>query len=114
MECALKWISRLKIRKTVQGLATWSTGGATTKCGIPWTYNEGMTTAVGDKSPYKCGQVLKVKNKSTQDQKEIMVVVVDQVKGFADNKLNLHKKAFEALGSSASVGIIEIEITPIG
>ncbi|WP_052947378.1 hypothetical protein [Aneurinibacillus tyrosinisolvens] len=84
-----------------------------TKCGIPWTYNNGMTAAVGESSPYKCNQVLKVKNISIPQPKEVFVVVVDEVKGFPPNKLNLHRDAFEALGSPASVGIIEIEITPV-
>jgi hypothetical protein len=102
-----------KKKKPVYGIATWTEGGKTTKCGIPWTYNNGMTVAVGDSSPFKCGQVLLISNKSTSQPKEILVMVVDEVKGYAPNKINLSKAAFEALGSPASVGIIEIDITPI-
>ncbi|WP_078410564.1 RlpA-like double-psi beta-barrel domain-containing protein [Priestia abyssalis] len=72
-----------------------------------------MTAAVGEGSPYKCGQVLQIKNVSIPNPKEILVVVVDEVKGFPQNKLNLHEKAFEALGSKTSVGTIKIEITSV-
>jgi len=109
----MRWFIRLRNRKSVQGLATWTNGGTTTKCGIPWTYNNSMTVAVGENSPYKCGHIIKVKNLSTPEKKEIVVVVVDHVKGYPANKLNLNKKAFEALGSPTSVGMIEIEITPV-
>lgn len=100
-------------QKRVRGQATWTEGGKTTKCGISWSYNNYITTAVGPNSPYKCGQTLKVSNISISTPKEIVVTVVDTVQGFPPNRLNLHKKAFEALGSPTSVGIIEIEITPM-
>lgn len=109
----MRWMDRLRPnKKPVQGLATWTDGGSTTKCGIPWSYNNYMTVAVGEGSPYKCGQVLKVKNVSNANPLEILVVVVDQVKGYPPNKLNLHRNAFNALGSSVSVGVIEVIITP--
>ena len=57
--------------------------------------------------------MLLVKNISIDKPKEVLVIVVDEVKGYAPTKLNLHKKAFEALGSQASVGIIEVEFYPI-
>lgn len=103
----------IRRQKKVKGTAIWTKGGKVTKCNIPWTYNNSMTVAVGDNSPYKCGQALKIKNLSIPEPKEILVVVVDEVKGFPPNKLNLHEKAFEALGSSTGVGSIKIEITPI-
>jgi hypothetical protein len=91
-------------------MATWTEGGKTTKCGSSWSTNNYMTTSVGEDSPFKCGQVLLIRNMSTANPTEILVIVVDEVKGYAPNKLNLHKKA---LGSNLDVGVIDIQITPI-
>lgn len=98
---------------SVKGKATWTEGGKTTKCGTPWSVNNYMTTAVAVNSPYKCGQTLKVTNLSVATPEEITVTVVDTVEDFPLNYLNLHKRAFEALGSPASVGVINIEVTPV-
>lgn len=100
-------------KKSVKGMATWTEGGQTTKCGLSWSTNNYMTVAVGKDSPYKCGQVLLIKNLSNSKPTELLVMVVDEVKGYANNKLNLHRKAFQALGSEPSIGIMDIEITPI-
>lgn len=100
-------------KKPIKGMATWTEGGQTTKCGLPWSTNNYMTAAVAKDSPYKCGQVLLIKNLSNAKPTELLVMVVDEVKGYAHNKINLHKKAFQALGSEPSVGVIDIEITPI-
>jgi len=99
-------------QQIVRGQATWTDGGQVTHCGIHWSINEYMTAAVGRNSPYKCGQTLKIKNLSQSSQKEIIVTVVDQVAGYPANKINLQKRAFEALGAKPEVGIINIEITP--
>lgn len=99
-------------QQSVSGEATWTEGGAVTQCGIPWSSNLYMTAAVGVNSPYQCGQTLKVKNLSMPGQREVMVTVVDKVPGYPSNKINLHRRAFEALGASPSVGIIRVEITP--
>ncbi|WLR47511.1 hypothetical protein LC065_18715 [Halobacillus litoralis] len=63
-----------------------------TKCGIPWSNNRYMTAAVGQNSPYQCGQTIKVKNMA--NQRVVLVTVVDQVPNYPDNKINLHKKSF--------------------
>lgn len=96
--------------KSVKGHATWSEGGKITKCSIPWSHNEFMTTAVGSNSPYKCGEVLLVKNLA--NNKEIKVTVVDEIRGYPSNRISLHRKAFEALGANLDEGIINIEIMP--
>lgn len=99
-------------QQSVRGRATWTEGGQITKCGIPWSNNNYMTVAVGANSPYQCGQILSVRNLSSPDHKEVSVKVVDQVAGYPPNEINLHRKAFEALGSSPEVGIINVEIMP--
>jgi hypothetical protein len=111
----MRWLPRIFSSRPdpVSGIAIWTEGGRVTKCGKPWSYNNNLTVAVSDKSPYKCGQVLKVRNISIAQPKEIQVVVVDQVKGFPPYKINLSKTAFEALGSPSSTGVIEVEITPV-
>lgn len=96
----------------VRGQASWTDGGSVTQCGIPWSRNEYMTVAVGRNSPYKCGQTLKVRNLSTPGSREIIVTVVDQVAKYPANRLNLHRRAFEALGASPSLGVINVEIIP--
>jgi hypothetical protein len=100
-------------QQSVRGQATWTDGGQITQCGIPWSDNQYMTVSVGTNAPYRCGQTLKIQNLSSPNQKEILVKVVDQVPGYPANKINLHRRAFLALGSDPSVGIIDIEITPL-
>ncbi|WP_117168674.1 DUF3889 domain-containing protein [Paraliobacillus sediminis] len=92
-----------------RGQATWTEGGRVTQCGIPWSHNEYMTAAVGVNSPYQCGQSLKVRELSTQNQREMIVTIVDKVPGYPADKINLHRKAFEALGADPAVGVINIE-----
>lgn len=102
----------LERQQTVRGQATWTEGGPVTKCGIPWSHNNYMTASVGENSPYQCGQSLRIKNLTSPD-KEVTVVVVDQTRGYPPNKINLHRKAFEALGANLDVGVLNIEITPM-
>lgn len=99
-------------QQPVKGQATWTEGGQVTHCGIPWSDNQYMTAAVGENSPYQCGQTLKIRNLSSPGQREIIVTVVDQVRGYPANKINLHRKAFETLGANPDVGVIDIEIFP--
>ncbi|WP_114915884.1 DUF3889 domain-containing protein [Oceanobacillus zhaokaii] len=99
-------------QQAVRGQATWTYGGQVTQCGIHWSINEYMTAAVGRNSPYRCGQTLKIKNLSSATPREILVTVVDQVVSYPANKINLQRRAFEALGANPDAGIIEIEITP--
>jgi hypothetical protein len=96
----------------IRGQATWTDGGQVTKCGIPWSDNEYMTASVGLNSPYRCGETLKIRNLSSPSQKDILVKIVDQVLDYPANKVNLHRRAFLALGSNPSVGVINVEITP--
>lgn len=97
----------------IKGKATWTWGGMTTKCSIPWSFNHNMTAAVGRNSPFQCGQRLKVKNISVTPYTEVEVTVVDEVPNYPANKISLHRVAFEALGISPSAGVINVEITPI-
>lgn len=99
-------------QQTVRGQATWTSGGNVTKCGIPWSDNLYMTAAVGEGSPYKCGQTLKIRNLSVPGGREVVVTVVDTVAGYPANKINLHRRAFEALGANPALGLINIEIIP--
>ena len=99
-------------QQSVQGQATWTDGGQVTQCGIPWSDNQYMTAAVGIHSPYQCGQTLKIRNLSIPGQREVLVTVVDKVPGYPANKINLHRRAFEALGVNTSVGVINVTITP--
>lgn len=99
-------------QQSIRGQASWTDGGQVTKCGIPWSHNQYMTASVGRNSPYRCGQILKIRNLSTQGGREIIVTVVDQVESYPPNKINLHRKAFEALGASTNLGVINIEIIP--
>ncbi|MFB4162266.1 DUF3889 domain-containing protein [Alteribacillus sp. JSM 102045] len=99
-------------QQSVRGQATWTEGGEVTKCGIPWSTNDYMTAAVGEDSPYQCGQMLRVKNLSDPD-KEVTVMVVDETRGYPPNKINLHRNAFEALGANLDVGVLNVEITPV-
>ncbi|MFC4560192.1 DUF3889 domain-containing protein [Virgibacillus kekensis] len=98
-------------QQTVQGQATWTEGGQVTKCGIPWSANQYMTAAVSANSPYQCGQTLLISNPAIQ-ARDIIVTVVDEVPGYPANRINLHRRAFIALGASPNQGIINIEITP--
>lgn len=97
---------------TFRGQATWTEGGPVTKCGIPWSENEYMTVAVGDNSPYQCGQTLKIRNLSLSGSRDILVTVVDHVSGYPPTRINLQRKAFEALGANPEQGVINIAITP--
>lgn len=96
----------------ISGQATWTEGGPVTECGISWSANNYMTAAVGSDTPYQCGQTLIIKNLSSADHKEISVKVVDQVAGYPANKVNLHRRAFEALGANPQLGVINVEINP--
>ncbi|WP_188207508.1 DUF3889 domain-containing protein [Alkalibacillus aidingensis] len=97
-------------RQSIQGQATWTEGGAVTKCDIPWSDNQFMTVAVSPQSEFRCGQMLKVRNPATQ--REILVEVVDTVDEFPGNHINLHRRAFEALGANPGVGIVDVVISP--
>lgn len=95
-------------QQPVKGQATWTEGGQVTKCGIPWSDNRYMTVAVGQNSPYQCGQTIKVRNQETG--RELLVTVVDEVAGYPQNRINLHRRAFEALGANTAQGVIDVEI----
>ncbi|WP_121604131.1 DUF3889 domain-containing protein [Virgibacillus sp. Bac332] len=99
-------------QQPVSGQATWTDGGQITQCGIPWSDNLYMTAAVGENSPYQCGQTLKIRNLSIPGQREILVTVVDQVPNYPPNRINLHRKAFETLGANVNMGVIHIDIIP--
>src|SRR5690625_4055962 len=99
-------------QQAIRGQATWTNGGPVTECGIPCSTNEYMTVAVGEHTPFKCGETLKVKNLSVAGEREVIVTVVDRVAGYPPNIINLHRRAFEALGANPSVGVINVEITP--
>jgi hypothetical protein len=99
-------------QQSVRGQATWTEGGPVTQCGLSWSDNEYMTAAVGENTPYQCGQTIKIRNLSSPGPREILVTVVDKVEGYPPNRINLHRKAFEALGANPAVGVINIEITP--
>ncbi|MDQ0352073.1 rare lipoprotein A [Alkalibacillus filiformis] len=94
----------------VEGQSTWTEGGEVTKCNIPWSDLEYMTTAVSNQAPYECGEILKVKFPETG--REILVKVVDTVDGYPPHRLNLHRQAFLALGADLDFGIIDVEIKP--
>lgn len=93
-----------------RGQATWTEGGQYTKCGIPWSHNEFMTVAVGENSPYRCGKIMKVSSPETG--REIYVTVVDEVQGYPANRINLHRRAFEALGVNLDAGVLEVQVAP--
>ncbi|WP_079530032.1 DUF3889 domain-containing protein [Halobacillus hunanensis] len=97
-------------QQPVRGQATWTEGGQVTQCGIPWSENHYMTAAVGENSPYQCGQTLKIRNLASQ--REVLVTIVDKVPGYPPNKINLHRQAFQTLGGNLDAGVINIEITP--
>ncbi|WP_102028421.1 DUF3889 domain-containing protein [Salirhabdus sp. Marseille-P4669] len=97
-------------QRPVRGQATWTDGGQVTNCGIPWSENQYMTVAVGEQSPFTCGQTIKVRHYTSLGPREVIVTVVDKVRGYPANRLNLHKRAFEALGARPEVGVINIEI----
>lgn len=97
-------------QQPTKGQATWTDGGQVTQCGIPWSTNEYMTAAVGTNTPYQCGQILKIRNLDSPTQREILVKVVDQVPNYPATKINLHRRAFTALGADPSVGVININI----
>ncbi|SFG15391.1 rare lipoprotein A [Halobacillus alkaliphilus] len=97
-------------RQPVRGQATWTEGGAVTQCGIAWSNNQYMTAAVGSNSPYQCGQAIKVRN--VTNGRVVIVTVVDKVPNYPAIKINLHRKAFEALGANLDMGIINVDIIP--
>jgi Protein of unknown function (DUF3889) len=97
-------------QQVIKGQATWTEGGQVTKCGIPWTRNQYLTVAVGEGTSYQCGQSLKIRNPA--NAREVIVTVVDQVPGYPQNRVNLHRRAFQALGGNLSQGILNIEIMP--
>ncbi|MGN8645857.1 DUF3889 domain-containing protein [Gracilibacillus sp. HCP3S3_G5_1] len=94
----------------INGQATWTEGGNVTQCNIPWSHNQYMTVAVSSNSPYQCGQTIKVRN--PQNLREVIVTVVDTVPNAPETRLNLHRRAFEALGVNPSVGVISIQFEP--
>lgn len=99
-------------QQVIKGQATWTTGGPVTKCGIPWSTNEYMTAAVGENTPYECGESIKVRNISVPGEREVIVTVVDRVAGYPPNRINLHRNAFVALGANPDIGVLNVEITP--
>ncbi|MBM7677304.1 rare lipoprotein A [Gracilibacillus alcaliphilus] len=94
----------------INGQATWTEGGATTQCNLPWSHNQYMTAAVSSQSPYQCGQLIKVIY--PQNGREVIVTVVDAVPNAPATRINLHRKAFEALGVNPAVGVIPIQFEP--
>ncbi|GEL77784.1 DUF3889 domain-containing protein [Tenuibacillus multivorans] len=97
-------------QQVIQGQATWTEGGQVTKCNIPWSDNQYMTVAVSPRSGFQCGQTLNVRN--PQNTREVLVEVVDTVENYPPNRINLHRRAFEALGANPDVGVLDVEITP--
>ncbi|QKY71610.1 DUF3889 domain-containing protein [Lentibacillus sp. CBA3610] len=98
-------------QQPISGQATWTEGGQLTQCGIPWSDNLYMTAAVGENSPYQCGQTIQITYPATG--RSILVEVVDQVPGFPDNRLNVHRRVFETLGANPQQGVIDIQMTPV-
>ena len=103
-------VSNGERQQVIQGQATWTSGGPVTKCGLPWSTNQFMSVAVGENTTSQCGDSLKVRN--PVNGREIIVTVVDQVRGYPQNRINLHRRAFEALGANLNQGVINVEITP--
>ncbi|NIK12085.1 RlpA-like double-psi beta-barrel domain-containing protein [Alkalibacillus almallahensis] len=97
--------------ESISGDATWTEGGPVTKCNLAWSDMNHMTTAVSTDSPYTCGQLLNVRFEDTG--KEVTVKVVDTVAGYPQNRLNLHRQVFEALGANLDWGIIPIRIAVV-
>ncbi|TFB22930.1 DUF3889 domain-containing protein [Filobacillus milosensis] len=95
-------------QQVVRGQATWTEGGQVTKCNIAWSDNQYMTVAVSPRAGFQCGQTIKVRN--PQNTREVLVEVVDTVQGYPPNRINLHKRAFEALGANPDVGVLNVEI----
>lgn len=105
--------NRHDTRQPVRGQVTWTDGGEVTKCNIHWSENNYMTAAVGENSPYHCGEYIRLRNIGSPYGREIVVMVVDEVADYPPNKINLHRRAFEALGVNPNVGVINVEIIPI-
>lgn len=99
-------------QQTIKGQALWTDGGQVTRCGLPWSMDNFMTAAVSVNGPFSCGDRLLVRNVTSPDGKEATVTVVDQVAGYPDNKINLHRRAFEAIGANINEGVVEVEIIP--
>lgn len=98
---------------SIKGQATWTEGGQVTKCNIPWSENDYMTAAVGENSPFQCGETIKIRNLQAPFGREIYVKIVDEVEGYPEDKINLHRNAFEALGINPNIGIVQVEMIPI-
>ncbi|MBU8790760.1 YqzG/YhdC family protein [Oceanobacillus caeni] len=99
-------------RQPVHGQVTWTYGGPVTKCEMPWSENNYMTVAVARNSPYRCGQFIRLRNIQAPYGREVVVKVVDEVKDYPPNRLNIHRNAFEALGVNPNVGVLNVEIIP--
>ncbi|ALX47896.1 hypothetical protein AOX59_04330 [Lentibacillus amyloliquefaciens] len=98
-------------QQQVSGQATWTEGGRITQCGIPWSDNLYMTAAVGENSSYQCGETLQIIYPVTG--RSVLIEVVDKVPNYPQNRLNLHRRVFEALGANPQQGVIDIQIHPI-
>ncbi|MDX8045090.1 DUF3889 domain-containing protein [Gracilibacillus sp. S3-1-1] len=94
-------------QQMVDGVAAWTDGGSITQCGIAWSHNQYMTVAVSSNSPYQCGQTIKVRN--PQNAREVTVTVVDTIPNAPPTGMNLHRRAFEALGANPSVGLLDVQ-----
>ncbi|WP_416150439.1 RlpA-like double-psi beta-barrel domain-containing protein [Salipaludibacillus sp. HK11] len=103
-------MGQLDRQQAIRGQASWTEGGTVTRCDIPWSQNQYMTVGVGVESPYRCGETLYVRNLRIPGQSPVAVTVVDQVPGYQQDKINLHRVAFEALGANLDEGIIDVEI----
>ncbi|SFD77697.1 rare lipoprotein A [Lentibacillus persicus] len=98
-------------QQSISGQATWTEGGRITKCGIPWSDNLYMTTAVGENTSYQCGETLQIIYPVTG--RSILVEVVDKVPNYPENRLNVHRRVFETLGANPQQGVIDIQIRPV-
>ncbi|GGA80946.1 DUF3889 domain-containing protein [Ornithinibacillus halotolerans] len=103
-----KVYAKEQFRQVIVGEATWTSGGQITKCGLPWSTNEYMTVAVGEDSLFQCGDALKVRN--PLNGREVIVTVVDQAPGYPQNRINLHRRAFQTLGVNLNQGVMKVEI----
>ncbi|SDY99388.1 rare lipoprotein A [Evansella caseinilytica] len=103
--------SSMERQRRVRGQATWTDGGAATRCGIPWSENRFMTAAVATNAPYRCGERLRIRTLAAPGN-EISVMVVDKITGYPQTNVNLHRNAFEALGANINEGVIDVEVIP--
>lgn len=100
-------------QQAVRGQATWTEGGEVTKCNLSWSANNFMTAAVGEDSPYQCGDYIRIRNIGAPYGREIVVMVVDEVVGYPPNRINLQRRAFQALGVNPNIGVLNVEIMPM-